>query len=142
MDAGLRDNFGVKNSIKFLYTFRKWISENTSGVLFIQIRDSQKIPKTDKQEKQTFIETIAVPVRTVYKNIFLTQDYDHDQLLQYMNEWYGNDMEVVNLVLNNSKEKQLSLSWHLTESEKKVTYNSIHRADNQQAFKRIKELLK
>ena len=59
-----------------------------------------------------------------------------------MNEWYGNDMEVVNLVLNNSKEKQLSLSWHLTESEKKVTYNSIHRADNQQAFKRIKELLK
>jgi hypothetical protein len=51
-------------------------------------------------------------------------------------------MEVINLVLDNTKEKQLSLSWHLTESEKKITYKSIDRADNQKAFKRIEELLK
>tara|TARA_Y100001934_G_C12384515_1_gene794680 strand:- start:6349 stop:8478 length:2130 start_codon:yes stop_codon:yes gene_type:complete len=142
MDAGLRDNFGVKNSIKFLYTFKKWIEENTSGVVFIQIRDSQKKQKIDKEEKQTFIESISLPVRTVYKNIFLTQDYDHDQLLQYTNEWFKGNIEVINLVLNNSKEKQLSLSWHLTESEKKVTYNSIHITENRKAFNRIEELLK
>lgn len=142
MDAGLRDNFGLKNSIKFLYTFRNWISHNTSGVVMIQIRDSQKTPEMDEKEKQTFIESISLPLKTVYKNIFLTQDYDHDQLIQYTNEWFQGNMEVINLVLNNTKEKQLSLSWHLTESEKKITYKSIDRADNQQAFKRIEELLK
>ena len=104
--------------------------------------DSQKKPKMEKQEKQTFIESISLPVRTVYKNIFLTQDYEHDQIIQYSSEWFNGDLEVINLVLDNTKEKQLSLSWHLTESEKKVTYNSIHREDNQKAFKRINELLK
>ena len=142
MDAGLRDNFGMKNSIKFLYTFRNWISNNTSGVVMIQIRDSQKTPEMDEKERHTFIESISLPLRTVYKNIFLTQDYDHDQLIQYSNEWFKGNMEVINLVLDNTKEKQLSLSWHLTESEKKITYKSIDRADNQKAFKRIAELLK
>jgi hypothetical protein len=142
MDAGLRDNFGMKNSIKFLYTFKDWIAKNTSGVVLIQIRDSQKKPETEEKEQQTFIESIGLPLRTVYKNIFLTQDYDHDQLIQYSNEWFNGKMDVINLVLDNTKEKQLSLSWHLTESEKKITYNSIYRGDNQKAFKRIKYLLK
>ena len=142
MDAGLRDNFGTKNSLKFLHTFNKWISENTSGVVIIQIRDSQKKPKMENEEKQTFIESISLPLRTVYKNIFVAQDFDHDQTIQYSNEWFDGNLEVINLVLHNTKEKQLSLSWHLTESEKKVTYNSIHRKDNQRAFNRINELLK
>ena len=142
MDAGLRDNFGIKNSIKFLYTFNEWITENTSGVVFIQIRDAKKKPELDKKKNQTFIESIALPLKTVYKNIFLTQDYDHDQIIEYANEWFNGDMEVINLVLNNTKEKQLSLSWHLTESEKKATYNSIHSVNNKKAFKRIEELLK
>lgn len=142
MDAGLRDNFGMKNSIKFLYTFKNWIANNTSGVVIIQIRDSQKKPEIDEKYKKTFLESISLPLRTVYKNIFLTQDYDHDQLIQYAKEWFNGNIEVIDLVLHNVKEKQLSLSWHLTESEKKITYKSIDRIDNQESFKRIKKLLK
>ena len=46
------------------------------------------------------------------------------------------------MVLENTEEKQLSLSWHLTESEKKITYNSINRTDNQHAIQKLRRLLK
>lgn len=141
MDAGLRDNFGMKNTIKFLYTFRNWINENTDGVIFIQIRDSQKKVQIEEHEDKSFIKSLSAPVGTVYKNLFLTQDYDHDQLIQYTSEWFKGDIEVINFVLDNEGDKKLSLSWHLTESEKKITYNSIDRTDNQEAIQRLIQLL-
>lgn len=141
MDAGLRDNFGVKNSVKFLYTFRKWIADNTSGVVFIQIRDSRKQPEVEAEKEKSFLASLSAPVETIYKNLFLTQDYDHDQLIQYTSEWFGGNVDVLNMVLDNTKEKQLSLSWHLTESEKKTTYNSILSSQNQKAIQRLKQLI-
>ena len=141
MDAGLRDNFGVKNSVKFLYTFRKWIADNTSGVVFIQIRDSRKQPEVEVEKEKSFLASLSAPVETIYKNLFLTQDYDHDQLIQYTSEWFSGNVDVLNMVLDNTKEKQLSLSWHLTESEKKTTYNSILSSQNQEAIQRLKQLI-
>ena len=141
MDAGIRDNFGTKNSIKFLYTFRNWIEKNTSGVIFIQIRDAEKKNKIEPNTNKTFINSMTYPVSNVYKNLFITQDYDHDQLFQYTNEWFGNKVDIIDLVLDNNKKNRLSLSWHLTESEKKVVYNSINREDNQESIKRLKQLL-
>lgn len=141
MDAGIRDNFGTKNSMKFLYTFRNWIETNTSGVIFIQIRDAEKKNKIEPNASKTFIESISSPVSNVYKNLFITQDYDHDQLFQYTSEWFDGKVDVIDLVLDNSKEKQLSLSWHLTESEKKKVYNSVNKPDNQESINRLKQLL-
>ena len=141
MDAGIRDNFGAKNSMKFLYTFRNWIEKNTSGVIFIQIRDAEKKNRIEPNTKKTFIKNMTFPVSNVYKNLFITQDYDHDQLFQYTSEWFGNKVDVIDLVLDNNKKNRLSLSWHLTESEKKRVYNSINRADNQESIRRLKQLL-
>ena len=39
MDGGLRDNYGVENSMRFLSHMEDWIEQNTSGVLIVQIRD-------------------------------------------------------------------------------------------------------
>tara|TARA_B110000211_G_scaffold234655_1_gene305376 strand:- start:1241 stop:3508 length:2268 start_codon:yes stop_codon:yes gene_type:complete len=141
MDAGIRDNFGTKNSMKFLYTFRNWIETNTSGVIFIQIRDAEKKNKIEPNTPKTFIESISSPVSNVYKNLFITQDYDHDQLFQYTSEWFEGKVDVIDLVLDNNKKNRLSLSWHLTESEKKRVYNSINRPDNQESISRLKQLL-
>jgi hypothetical protein len=141
MDAGIRDNFGTKNSMKFLYTFRNWIETNTSGVIFIQIRDAEKKNKIEPNTPKTFIESISSPVSNVYKNLFITQDYDHDQLFQYTSEWFEGKVDVIDLVLDNNTKNRLSLSWHLTESEKKRVYNSINRPDNQESINRLKQLL-
>lgn len=141
MDAGIRDNFGTKNSIKFLYTFRNWIETNTSGVIFLQIRDANKHQELKPKEHNSFVTEISSPVSSIYKNLFKIQDYDHDQLLQYASEWFGGKIEVIDLVLDNSDEKHLSLSWHLTESEKKQVYQSIHLTENQESINRLKQLL-
>ncbi len=141
MDAGIRDNFGVKNSMKFLYTFRNWIATNTSGVIFIQIRDAAKKDKIEPNTPKTFIENISSPVSNVYKNLFITQDYDHDQMFQYTSEWFDGKVDVIDLALDNTKDNQLSLSWHLTESEKKKVYNSVNISDNQKSINRLKQLL-
>lgn len=39
MDGGLRDNYGVETSLRFLIHMQRWIEENTRGVLIVQIRD-------------------------------------------------------------------------------------------------------
>ncbi len=42
MDAGLRDNFGMKATLQYLNTFSEWIRANTSGIVIVQIRDQPK----------------------------------------------------------------------------------------------------
>jgi hypothetical protein len=42
MDAGIRDNYGVKLTFEYLFALQKWINENTSGVILVKIRDTKK----------------------------------------------------------------------------------------------------
>src|SRR5687767_6047437 len=39
MDAGISDNFGLSDAIRFVYAYKEWIDENTSGIVFVSIRD-------------------------------------------------------------------------------------------------------
>jgi hypothetical protein len=39
MDGGLRDNYGVETSMRFISAMHDWIEQNTRGVLIIQLRD-------------------------------------------------------------------------------------------------------
>jgi hypothetical protein len=39
MDAGIRDNYGLENSMRFVDVFKTWLQANTSKVVLIQIRD-------------------------------------------------------------------------------------------------------
>lgn len=141
MDSGLRDNYGTKTSLKFLYTFRNWIERNTSGVIILQIRDTEKKPPEVKPHKDTFIKSISSPVGNIYKNLFITQDYEHDQLIQYASEWFDGSIDVIDFCIDNNEKNQLSLSWHLTEREKKQIYNSIYSDKNQENLKRLQELI-
>src|SRR5699024_6025752 len=42
MDAGIRDNYGTKTTIRYILALRNWIKKNTSGVIVLQIRDTKK----------------------------------------------------------------------------------------------------
>lgn len=141
MDAGVRDNFGIKTTMKFLYTFKNWIASNTSGVIIIQIRDLEKKTPTIENEKSTLLKSISSPVGNIYKNLFVNQDYDHDQLIQYASEWFDGNIDVINLSLDNDEKNLLSLSWHLTQKEKNRVYNSIKSAQNQKSIKKLSQLI-
>lgn len=141
MDAGLRDNYGVFTAIKFLYTFRNWISKNTSGVVILQVRDSHKIYPIENNPGHSLIHLITRPLGNVYDNIFNIQDYNNDELLRQANQWLEAPLEVVDFQLRNEGNDNISLSWHLTTDEKRRIRSSLYLPENQKAILKLQKLL-
>jgi hypothetical protein len=85
---------------------------------------------------------LAKPLGNLYDNIFNTQDFDNDQLLQYASGWLKCDLEVVNFHLMQTEKERTSLSWHLTQLEKSRIIESFWAIENnRKAAKRLIELL-
>ncbi len=139
MDAGIRDNLGIKTSIKYLYVFREWIKQNTSGVIILQIRDTRKELPVENMPDHNLYQNITLPLGSIYGNIAKTQDYNHEELIQYASAWFDGPIDIVDFELPNEKEK-VSLSWHLTTREKKFIYDAIYLKENQQSMFKLKRL--
>ena len=140
MDAGIRDNYGVMNSIQFLHTFRGWIEENTSGVVFLQIRDTYKHLKVEDNSVKTIVEKLLAPMRNVSGNFIIMQDYNFDRYLEYAKTWLKVPMDVVLFQMPETDEK-VSLSWHLTEKEKNFLKAAALNPENRNSLELLKELL-
>jgi hypothetical protein len=140
MDAGLRDNFGSKTSMQFLYTFKDWINEHTSGVVIVQTRDIQKGFEAEESEP-SMLSQFTAPLGTVYGNFTKIQDYNSDQMMRYLSAWLENDIDLVTLQLNQNADSKISLSWHLTEAEKRRILSAVEEPDFDQAVGRLRVLL-
>ncbi|MCH2199938.1 MAG: hypothetical protein MK081_14255 [Flavobacteriales bacterium] len=140
MDAGMRDNFGMKTTLQFLYTFRNWINTNTSGVVIVQVRDLQRDSERE-QKKPNLFNRITLPLGSIYGNITRTQDYNNDQLIRYMSALMENDLDIVTLQLAPDEESAVSLSFHLTNTEKTTINQELQAEDFQQAVEELKRLL-
>jgi len=141
MDAGFRDNYGMSIAIKYIYTFRNWISTNTSGVIIIQTRDTYRRVTMENKSNNSLLNTISNPVGNIYSNMFNMQDFNHDQLIQYAGSWFDAPIDVIDLQLKSQDVTNISLSWHLTSKEKVRIRESVKLPENQQAIKKLKELL-
>jgi hypothetical protein len=142
MDAGLRDNFGLETTLRFIKTFNDWIAENTSGIVIIQIRDKHKNSPIEENPSQTLMQALTRPMGSFYGNLFDVQDYNQNALIQMADIWCKSKIEFIDLQLRNEKNDHISLSWHLTNKEKKKVFASVFLPENQDAIKRIVELLK
>lgn len=142
MDAGLRDNFGLETTLRFVKTFNDWIAENTSGIVIIQIRDKHKNSPIEENPSQTLMQALTRPMGSFYGNLFDVQDYNQNALIQMADIWCKSKIEFIDLQLRNEKNDHISLSWHLTNKEKKKVFASVFLPENQDAIKRIVELLK
>lgn len=162
MDSGISDNFGIEDANRFLYVFRDWISENTSGVVFVSIRDSEKDKPIEKNLSPTLFQKLFTPIQNIYKNWTYIQDIKNDNLMEFTRSWYNGDIDMLSLQYiprtifedepaGNESEKQqqlekeeierASLNWHLTTREKKNILDNIHLNTNQQALRELKKLL-
>lgn len=141
IDAGMRDNYGIETSLRFMYTFRNWIASNTSGVIIIQTRDRYKDSPVDELPPKSIMQSFSRPIGSVYGNLFSIQDYNHFQLMQYACGWFDAPIDVIDFQLRNEKKDKISLSWHLTNKEKKKVLESIDLPENQDAIKRLQKLL-
>ena len=130
MDAGLRDNYGIEISLKYLYTFREWIKENTSGVVIVQVRDKKKLVPVAENKGKSLTQSLTKPLGSFYVNHFTVQDYNHEDLFLYMQDWFGSKMDVLDFELKNEEDDNISLSWHLTNNEKHKVLNSLMTEEN------------
>lgn len=141
MDAGLRDNFGMLTTMKYIYTFRNWISTNTSGVVIIEIRDRFKEYSVKKSSLETTIQSLFTPLGTLYNNLTTVQTYNDDDLLMYASAWFDGPIDVVPFQLRNEEHDPISLSWHLTQKEKNQILEAIELPQNREAMEKLRNFL-
>lgn len=137
MDAGLLDNFGLDNAIRFLYVFREWISENTSGVVFIAIRDPQK-EETPKHESRSFLNYLFSPIEDMVGNLSRLQDVRNDNDLEYARTWFTGKISLVEFQYQQETSQPASLSWRLTTKEKEDIKQMIHSPFNKASMEKLK----
>ena len=144
MDAGYRDNFGAKTSIRYLYTFRDWLAENTDQVVFLQIRENHKSNELRTHSKSTISELMLSPLGNVYDNLSKIQDYQNEQLFMYAQTWYKGKITFVEMDLNPPLKPEgevISMNFHLTSLEKKRIHKAIELPENKAAINKLKKIL-
>ncbi|MEY4930740.1 MAG: hypothetical protein RI909_1464, partial [Bacteroidota bacterium] len=155
MDAGISDNFGVSDAVRFLYAFKDWVKENTSGVVFVSIRDSPKLKQISEKSSQTIIDEVTQPISSVYNNFENFQDITSDMLIGQAHSWlplpidrvdveyqaenYSNVLQKMDSIRSNSA--RASLSWRLTTREKEGIVNNIYSYKNREAVLKLVKLL-
>jgi hypothetical protein len=156
MDAGISDNFGLSDAVRFIYTFKDWISENTSGVVILSIRDSPKLGVINPQAGQTIVDDFTQPISSVYNNFENFQDINSDLLigqsrswlktpvyridLQYQAESYVPILQEMDSIRQNNA--RASLSWRLTTREKHGIVYNVNSDMNKEQMDKLLELVK
>lgn len=140
MDAGIRDNYGVLNSSRFLITFKDWINENTGGVIVVQIRDNNKNEHIEASSFKTISEKLLSPFKNITGNFLLMQDYKNDADMENLKSIFGNKINFVNFEMP-QKEEKISLSWHLTEREKQYVIQQASNAENLLQLQHLHKLI-
>lgn len=155
MDAGISDNFGLNDAVRFLYAYKDWITRNTSGVVLVSIRDSPKLSDIPLRKGQTLIDAFTQPISSVYNNFENFQDITSDLLIGYSKSWFNNTIERVDIEYQTESvvpvlqkmdslrknNPRASLSWRLTTREKQGLIDNINSQKNRQAIERLKKIL-
>ncbi len=152
MDAGITDNFGVSDAVRFTYVFQDWINTHTSGVVLLTVRDSEKDEPISEPDSPSLIQKMTGPFRFLYDNLFNVQDINNDDRLEYADAWLDVDLHCVSLeyssyvtepdAFGKFTDERPSLSWRLTSREKNNLIHNIHHPRNQRALRELQGLLR
>src|SRR5690554_1497801 len=163
MDAGLADNFGTQDALKFAFVFQEWISKNTSGVILLTIRDTEKVNEIKTKSIPSLVQKIIVPIQNIYINWDNVQTLDNEGLFRIMAEVlpfhlervefeYSTEDYVRNILPSYENDdpqlqkefevQKASLNWRLTAREKKSIINNIHTTGNQSSLQRLDSLFR
>ena len=142
MDAGLRDNYGQETSLRFLHVFRDWVNANTSGVIFIQIRDNRKNEVVPIEQSKDLVDMILEPLFTMQRNWSSYQDFEHDDLTAYAEHFFQVPFHrIIFQYVPKHGDEQAALNWHLTGREKEDISQAIHNPTNRSAFGFLRDVM-
>jgi len=136
-DAALNDNYGLSTTLLFLSKFKGWISENTSGVIIVNISENEK---RFEFAQQSLLDDFLKPLESIFSNLFYTQRNNQQLMLDMFKQGFDGNVEVLNFNLSENEEP-ISMSWHLTKKEKKLIFESINCEKNTENIKRLKSLI-
>ncbi len=136
MDAGLRDNYGQEITLRFLHVFNEWIKANTSGVIFIQIRDRKKGEWNEDLTEPSIGDILYKPVTTLQYNFYKVQDYMQESMVSYSSSSIPINRFTF-IYQPKENKKGAALSFHLTAREKKDIAHAVFSEGNQAIFKQI-----
>jgi hypothetical protein len=142
-DAGIRDNFGIENTVRFLNVYQDWIKNNTSGVVIVQIRDNLKDNAIEDFEYKTFISKLGSSFGSIYNNLTISQDYFHDYMIDGTDDILKGKIEIVRFEYAPAEnEKKASMSLRLSEKEKIKVSKSALDEKNMKKYEQVIQLLK
>jgi hypothetical protein len=160
MDAGLSDNFGIQDALRFLYVFQDWIEQNTSGVTLITIRDSEKFTEIDQKVLPTLLQKLSIPLKNIlinwdniqtlnnevlYNQFRESMDFEIEKIeFEYSTSQFLRDrglIDAVGMVDPGAQEIQrASLNWRLIAREKVSIIDNMQSIQNQAALQRIRAI--
>ncbi len=142
LDAGFRDNFGVKSAVRYMQVFKDWINENTDGVVLMLIQGRDRSNDISADESKGIISNLFDPLGIAGKMLRL-QEFDHDTNLGFMYELLGEDnFDIVRFKYRPlNKKEEASMTFHLTEREKQSIINAMDSPENVKALKNLQRIL-
>jgi hypothetical protein len=142
MDGGLRDNYGIETSLRFLSHMQSWIEENTRGVLIVQIRDRKDGGWENPYDTKTMTENAVKPFFLLQHNWYKMMEYFQNDMTNYFISNSGYPIQKITFQYIPSKEEnKAALNFHLSKREKQDIEASLHSAYNREGFKKMQELL-
>ena len=148
MDAGISDNFGIADAIRFIYAFKTWLEENTSGIVILSVRDSENNKPIGLRGTKSLVEKITNPISSIYINFENLQDISNNDRIRFAQSWYDGKIEKIELsyipqsLTGNPKDiARASLSWRLTTREKLDIQRSIYLKQNIDAVNELQRSL-
>lgn len=142
MDAGIRDNYGSKTTVRFIDALHDWLIENTSGVVIVELRDIQKDYNIEEHKnKMSLSQRFIKPISNFYGNYHHAQEYNSTELFDGLRN-KDVPVDVVTFVLRKDPSERISLSWHLTQREKNDIKRIFNNEYNQNQLDILIDLLK
>jgi hypothetical protein len=142
MDGGLRDNYGVENSLRFLSHMKQWIELNTRGVLLLQIRDRMDGGWENPYESEDLTGNAVKPFFLLQNNWYKMMDYFQSDMTSYFLSSTGYPIHSVTFqYIPKKEEDKAALNFHLTQREKLDIAASLNSNHNIESFMKVVELL-
>ena len=142
MDGGLRDNYGVENSLRFLSNMRDWVEQNTRGVLVIQIRDRMDGGWENPYEFDDLTDNAVKPFFLLQHNWYKMMDYFQSDMATYFLSNNGYPIHTITFqYIPKNEEEKAALSFHLTQREKIDIGESLNSQHNKESFDKVLQIV-
>jgi len=142
MDAGLRDNYGAENTLRFVNVFNDWIKTNTAKVVILQIRDRNLSDWDKPTDDNDYFSFLTKPFSHIEHNWFKLQDYYQAGQINYAADFNNKIQTICWQYIPTQKNAAASLSFHLTTAEKNDVGTAVENQLNKKSFDQFSLLIK